>query len=78
MLRETPEKYHKILIPDFRQFPTMFAVTLLTFLCILALGCRRIVHDSGYLKVLHRPNVDLRRTAVAEIFSEGVITTDGL
>jgi len=59
VVREAPEKYHKILIPDF------------------PVGCRRIVYDSEYLKVLHRPNVDLRSTAVAEICSEGVITTDG-
>ncbi|EJD02412.1 FAD/NAD-binding domain-containing protein [Fomitiporia mediterranea MF3/22] len=40
-------------------------------------GCRRIVIDSGYLKALHHPNVQLNWDGIAKLESDGLVTKTG-
>ncbi|TCD67926.1 hypothetical protein EIP91_011790 [Steccherinum ochraceum] len=40
-------------------------------------GCKRFVLDSGHLKALHRPNVDINFDGIAGITEHGIITKKG-
>ena len=45
---------------------------------ILAMGCRRVVLNAGYLESLHRPNMSLRRNDIEAIVEDGIITKAGM
>jgi len=44
---------------------------------ILALGCRRVLYDVGYLAALHRPNITLRSNDIGAIVEDGIVTKSG-
>lgn len=41
------------------------------------LGCKRVAYDAGWLKSLHRPNVDLNRSKIVKATPRGLCTEDG-
>ena len=43
----------------------------------LAPGCKRIVLDNGYLRSLHRPNVNVAFERIDSITSEGIRLMNG-
>lgn len=43
----------------------------------IAIGCRRILYDVGYLAALHRPNITLRSNDIEAIVEDGIITKTG-
>ena len=45
---------------------------------MVAIGCRRIVYDAGYLESLHRANMSLRRNDIEAIVEDGIVTKDGM
>jgi hypothetical protein len=44
---------------------------------ILAIGCRRILYDVGYLAALHHSNVTLRSNDIEAIVEDGIVTKTG-
>ncbi|KAF8709022.1 hypothetical protein RHS03_03348, partial [Rhizoctonia solani] len=40
-------------------------------------GCKRVVWDPGYLKSLHRPNVEMEWDPIAKILPDGIETVSG-
>lgn len=40
-------------------------------------GCKRIVYDTGYLKALYRPNLDLRWDEIDHIVEDGIVMKSG-
>ena len=45
---------------------------------VIALGCRRILIDAGYLDALHHPNMALRQNDIEAIVEDGIVTKDGM
>ena len=45
---------------------------------ILALGCKRVIFDTNYLKALHRPNMELNYNGIAAISETGILTQKGV
>ena len=43
----------------------------------IAIGCRRILFDVGYLAALHRPNITLRSNDIEAIVEDGIVTKAG-
>lgn len=43
-----------------------------------ALGCKRIVFDSGYLKALNLSNIQLNYDGIEAVTSDGIITKTGM
>lgn len=41
-------------------------------------GCKRRIHDPGYLDALHKDNVDVLEDPILEVVPEGVRTKDGI
>lgn len=46
-------------------------------MCLVAMGCKRIILDPGYYACLNRPNVDLAWGGVKEILEDGLVTGQG-
>jgi hypothetical protein len=44
----------------------------------IAIGCKRVVRDQGYLQSLNRPNVRLTFDHIARVEPDGVITVTGI
>lgn len=42
-----------------------------------ALGCKRMLLDTGFLQALHRPNLNLNWHGIQSITEDGIITTKG-
>ena len=42
-----------------------------------ALGCKRIILDTGYLEALHRPNLSLNWDGIESIDKDGIVTKTG-
>ena len=44
----------------------------------IAIGCRRIIYDVGYLAALHRPNITLCSNDIEAIVEDGIVTKAGI
>ncbi|KAJ1308247.1 hypothetical protein OPQ81_003962 [Rhizoctonia solani] len=60
-----PAQYHHNLIPTYGKS------------CLVDFGCKRLVVDSGYLRSLHRPNVELEWDTITKIVPDGIETKSG-
>lgn len=43
----------------------------------IAMGCRRVVIDSGYFDALHKPNVKMTTDAIEKFTENGIVTNKG-
>ena len=43
----------------------------------VALGVKRIIRDDGWLKCLHRDNVELVSSPIIQVTENGLVTADG-
>lgn len=74
-----PAKYHHLAIPTYRSCFFFFAyATNIEHRLYVAIGCRRIIRDQGYLQSLNRPNVRLTFDHIARVEPDGVVTTTGI
>ena len=76
----SPKEYQDVLIPPYRK--VFYRIDVLFWRAnhsrYLAIGCRRILYDVGYLAALHRPNITLRRSNDIEaIVEDGIVTKAG-
>ena len=80
MLKTSPKKYQDILIPTYRKVfyrILMYCHWRVNRSRYIAIGCRRILYDVGYLAALHRPNITLRSNDIESIVEEGIVTKAG-
>ena len=75
-MKTAPKKYQDVLFPSYRKvfFYKMYCHNHSRY---IAIGCRRIIFDPGYLAALHRPNMTLRSNDLEAIVEDGIITKAG-
>jgi cation diffusion facilitator CzcD-associated flavoprotein CzcO len=73
-----PAKYHHIIIPTYRGYICFRIFDGSAMTPYIAIGCKRIVRDQGYLQSLNRPNVRLTFDHIARVEPDGVITVTGI
>ena len=80
MLKTSPKKYQDILIPSYRK--VFYKIELYCHWRTnhpryVAIGCRRILYDVGYLAALHRLNINLRSNDIETIVEDSIVTKAG-
>ena len=80
MLKTSPKKYQNVLIPSYRKvfYRQTYCHWKANHSLYIAIGCRRILYDVGYLAALHRPNMTLRSNDIEAIVEDGIVTKDGI
>jgi hypothetical protein len=78
-MNTAPKKDVEHLIPNYgmQQRPSNYT-TLISYMYILALGCKRMIFDTNFLGALHRPNLMLNWDGIQSISEDGIITKKGL
>ena len=61
-----------IVSPDF-----IFPLYLFLNWHVTALGCKRLIVDTGYYDCLHRPNMQLNNDRILEVNEGGILTNKG-
>ena len=80
ILGTSPKKYQDVLIPSYRKVfyeIEMYRHWRANYSRYIAIGCRRILYDFGYLAALHRPNITLRSNDIEAIVEDGIVTKAG-
>jgi hypothetical protein len=79
MLKTSPKKYQNVLIPSYRKISDreVYCHWKANHSRYIAIGCRRILLDVGYLAALHRPNITLRINDIEAIVEDGIVTKAG-
>ena len=80
-MKTAPKKYQDVLFPSYRKVffykIEMYCHWSVNHSRYIALGCRRVVYDVGYLPTLHRPNMTLRSNDLEAIVEDGIVTKAG-
>ena len=80
MLKTSPKKYQNVLIPSYRKVFDRIEIYChwrANHSRYIAVGCRRILYDVGYLAALHRPNITLRSNDIETIVEDSIVTKAG-
>ncbi|KAJ7185288.1 hypothetical protein C8R46DRAFT_1342594 [Mycena filopes] len=65
------------LIPDYGTVQILTATHVDSRPSVLAMGCKRLVRDTNYLKSLHKPNLRLNWDGIQSIDEDGLVTKKG-
>lgn len=71
-----PPKYHRQIIPDYRE-STLMSTPTSTLTLRTAAGCKRTIFDPGYLACLHQSNVRLSFDGIERLTEDGIVTKAG-
>lgn len=80
MKERLPVRYHETLIPKYRKSrmrDCKHCVCLLKPCLHVALHCKRVAYDAGWLDALKRPNVELVADPITKVTQSGIVTANG-